>query len=178
MHLINAIRWNLKNEVTHSGLTLAGHSARYSLTTSIRKSGFNFSKYSTPRGKPCRLEKCVSTASFSRLVTSSWERRLLTARTARRYSSSWLVAGSPIRQQWEWQESDRRGCFLCFGLDYWGIVGKLSLGNSSLNLCRYPRFSNRLLNLCQEFQLLLCVFKVTLHQLTTDFSWWEDESFH
>lgn len=72
-----------------SSHTLAGHSARYSLTISNKKSGFSFSKYSTPRGRPCRLEKCVSTASFSRLVTSSCSRRFFTARMARRYSSSW-----------------------------------------------------------------------------------------
>lgn len=43
---------------------------------------------------------------------------------------------------------------------------------------RYPRFSNRLLNLCQKFQLLFCIFKLTLHQLTTDFPWWGSKHFY
>lgn len=69
--------------------TFAGQSARYSWMISSRKSGFIFSRYSTPKGRPCSEEKWVSTASFSRLVTSSGERRFFAARTACRYKSSW-----------------------------------------------------------------------------------------
>lgn len=71
-----------------TGRTVDGHTARYTLTISSRNSGLSFSKYSTPRGRPCALDKCVSTASFNSLVTSSCGRHFFTARTARRYCSS------------------------------------------------------------------------------------------
>lgn len=145
--------------------TLAGHNARYSLTISNRKSGFSFSRYSTPRGRPCRAEKCVSTASFSRLVTSSGERSFLTASRARRYSSSCgqnhyqLYQSSIIEGETQdgWLEEVKfRHYFLYIITSHKGP---------------YAWFSNRLLNLCEKFQLLFCVFKLALYQLATNYPW-------
>lgn len=88
--------------------TLAGQRARYSLTISNRKSGFSFSRYSTPRGSPCKEEKCASTASFSKLVTSSCDRWRFIASTARRYNNSfntYIFFKERKRNRYKWTES-------------------------------------------------------------------------